>query len=47
LSLTVNGIPLATVTDPTFVTGDIGVGVSAFEVGTAVIEFDNIQVSAP
>ena len=47
LSLTVNGIPLATVTDPTFVTGDIGLGVSAFEVGTAVIEFDNIEVIAP
>ena len=47
LSLTVNGIPLPAVTDPTFVTGDIGLGVSAFEVGTAVIEFDNIQVIAP
>lgn len=47
LSLTVNGIPLSTVTDPTFVTGDIGLGVSAFEVGTAVIEFDNVQVIAP
>lgn len=47
LSLTVNGIPLPSVTDPTFVTGDIGLGVSAFEVGTAVIEFDNIQVIAP
>jgi hypothetical protein len=47
LSLTVNGIPLPPVSDPTFVTGDIGLGVSAFEVGTAVIEFDNIQVIAP
>lgn len=47
LSLTVNGLPLATVTDPTFVTGDIGLGVSAFELGTAVIEFDNIKVIAP
>ena len=47
LSLTVNGLPLATVNDPTFVTGDVGLGVSAFELGTAVIEFDNIQVLAP
>jgi hypothetical protein len=47
LSLAVNGLPLVTVTDPTFVTGDIGLGVSAFELGTAVIEFDNVQVIAP
>lgn len=47
LSLTVNGLPLVTVTDPTFVTGDVGLSVSAFELGTAVIEFDNIQVIAP
>ncbi|MCB8946343.1 MAG: hypothetical protein H6658_21575, partial [Ardenticatenaceae bacterium] len=47
LSLAVNGLPLVTVTDPTFVTGDMGLGVSAFELGTAVIEFDNIQVIAP
>ena len=47
LNLAVNGIPLVTVTDPTFVTGDVGLGVSAFELGTAVIEFDNIQVIAP
>jgi hypothetical protein len=47
LSLAVNGLPLVTVTDPTFVTGDIGLGVSACELGTAVIEFDNVQVIAP
>ncbi len=47
LSMTVNGLPLATVTDPTFVTGDVGLAVSAFELGTAVIEFDNIQVISP
>ncbi len=47
LSLAVNGLPLVTVMDPTFVTGDIGLGVSAFELGTAVIEFDNIQVIGP
>ncbi|GMQ79169.1 MAG: hypothetical protein BMS9Abin02_1729 [Anaerolineae bacterium] len=47
LSLAVNGIPLETVTDPTFVTGDIGLGASAFQPGTAVIEFDSIRVIAP
>lgn len=47
LSLTVNGIPLETVTDPTFVVGDIGVAASTFQPGTAVIQFDDIQVIAP
>lgn len=47
LSLSVNGILLDTVTDPTFVIGDIGVAVSTFQPGTAVIQFDNIQVIAP
>ncbi|MBE2199553.1 MAG: hypothetical protein IAE79_13145 [Anaerolinea sp.] len=47
LSLAVNGLPLFTTTDPTFVTGDIGVGVSTLEPGTAVVEFDNIVVIAP
>ncbi len=47
LSLTVNGILLATVTDPTFVKGDVGVGVTSFQPGAAVIEFDNFRVLAP
>jgi hypothetical protein len=47
LSLIVNGVPLETVTDPTFVIGDIGLGASAFQPGTAVIEFDNLRVIAP
>ena len=47
LSLTVNGILLATVTDPTFVKGDVGVGVTTFQPGTAVIEFDNLRVLRP
>jgi hypothetical protein len=47
LSLSINGIPLATVTDPTFVTGDVGLGVSTFQPGTAVVEFDDIRVIAP
>ena len=44
LSLSVNGVPLATVTDSTFLNGDIGMGVSTFELGTAVIEFDNLVI---
>lgn len=47
LSLAVNGIPLATVTDNGFSSGDIGLGASTLEPGTAVIEFDNVQVLAP
>ena len=47
LSLTVNGIPLETVNDPTFVIGDIGLGASTFQPGTTVIEFDNLRVFAP
>lgn len=47
LSLEVNGIPLATVTDPTFVTGDFGLAASTLEAGTTIIEFDNVQVTAP
>lgn len=47
LSLAVNGIPLETVTDPTFVTGDVGLGASPFQPGTTVIEFENIRVISP
>ncbi len=47
LSLAVNGIPLETATDPTFVTGDIGLGASSFQPGSVVIEFDSIRVIAP
>lgn len=47
LSLAVNGLPLVSVTDPTFVTGDVGVGVSTLEPGTAVVHFDQLQVLAP
>jgi hypothetical protein len=47
LSLSVNGLPLATVTDPTFVTGDVGLGASTFDPGTAVIEFDDVRVIQP
>jgi hypothetical protein len=47
LSLIVNGIPLITVTDPTFVNGDIGLAASTLQPGTAVIQFDNVQVTSP
>lgn len=47
LTLSVNGILLDSVTDPTFVRGDIGLGASTFEPGTAEIEFDSITVIAP
>lgn len=47
LSLAVNGLALLTVTDPTFVTGDIGVAASTLQPGTSLIEFDNIRVRLP
>ena len=47
LSLAVNGITLATVTDPTFVIGDVGLAVSTLEPGTAVVEFADFRVVAP
>lgn len=47
LSMEVNGAPLITVTDPTFVTGDLGLAASTLQAETGVIEFDNVQVSAP
>lgn len=47
LSLEVNGVPLISVTDPTFVTGDIGVAAGTLAAGTAIVEFDNVQVVAP
>ena len=47
LRLTVNGLRLATVTDDAFPAGDIGLGTSTLDPGTAVIRFDNIRVQAP
>ncbi|MFO7662288.1 MAG: hypothetical protein R6X18_06800 [Chloroflexota bacterium] len=47
LSLTVNGTPLLSVNDPTFVIGDIGLAASTLQPGTTVIQFDNVQVTAP
>ncbi|MCL4867861.1 MAG: hypothetical protein KJ063_02735 [Anaerolineae bacterium] len=47
LTWRVNGILLETITDPTFVRGDIGLGASPFDPGTTVIEFDDLVVFAP
>lgn len=47
LSLAINGMPQPAVTDPTFVVGDVGLGVSTLEAGTAVVEFDNFRVTSP
>jgi hypothetical protein len=47
LSLTVNGVPLVTVQDPTFVTGDFGLAASTLQPGTSVIEFDSVRVTLP
>lgn len=47
LSLSVNGLPLATVTDSSFAGGDVGLGVSTLEQGTAVVQFDDLLVLAP
>jgi hypothetical protein len=47
LSLAVNGLPLVTVTDNSFNSGDVGLGVSTLEPGTAVVQFDDLLVLAP
>jgi hypothetical protein len=47
LTLEVNGVPLLSVTDPTFVTGDIGVAAATLQSEAAVVEFDNVQVTLP
>lgn len=47
LSLSVNGLPLVTVTDSSFAGGDVGLGVSTLEPGTAVVQFDDLLVLAP
>ena len=47
LSLSVNGLPLITVTDNSFDGGDVGLGVSTLEQGTAVVQFDDLLVLAP
>lgn len=47
LSLSVNGLPLVTVTDNSFAGGDVGLGVSTLEPGTAVVQFDDLLVLAP
>lgn len=47
LTLSVNGVLLDSVSDPTFVTGDIGLAVSTFETGRLEIAFDNVRAIAP
>ncbi|VAW41270.1 hypothetical protein MNBD_CHLOROFLEXI01-1304 [hydrothermal vent metagenome] len=47
LSLSVNGLPLVTVMDDKFMAGDVGLGVSTLEPGTAVVQFDDLLVLAP
>lgn len=47
LSLAVNGITLATVSDANFASGDVGVAVSTLQPGTVVVEFDDFAVFAP
>lgn len=47
LTLSVNGLPLVTVMDNSFTAGDVGLGVSTLEQGTAVVQFDDLLVLAP
>lgn len=47
LSLSVNGVLLESVSDPTFVTGDIGLAASTFEPGALEIAYDNVRAIAP
>lgn len=47
LTLMVNGELLESVTDTTFLTGDIGLGASTFQSGALTVDYDNVRVLAP
>jgi hypothetical protein len=47
LSLSINGLFVDSVDDPTFVIGDVGLGAGTFQPGTVVVEFDNFRAAAP
>lgn len=47
LSLSVNGVPLLTVSDTDYPSGDIGLAVSTLQQGTVEIDFDDLQVFGP
>lgn len=47
LSLSVNGLPVASATDASHRRGDIGVGVASGPAGQARAEFDSVSVRVP
>ncbi len=47
LSLSINGLFVDSVKDPTFVIGDVGLGAGTFQPGTVVVEFDDFRAAAP
>lgn len=47
LTLMVNDVELARVSDPTFVTGDVGLAASTFQAQPLDVQFDNFRVIAP
>ena len=47
LALSVNGVPVATVNDSTFGSGDIGLAASTFESDTLEVAFDDVRAIAP
>lgn len=47
LTLTVNGVELASVTDTTFGSGDIGLAASPFQPGTLTVQFTNFRATVP
>lgn len=47
LTLTINGTTVATVSDNSFSSGDIGLAASTFQAERVEIEFDNLTVSSP
>lgn len=47
LTFVVNGVRLETVIDDSFPSGNIGMGVTTFQEGGAVVQFDNVEVYEP
>ena len=47
LTLIVNGVTLESVTDSAFSTGNIGLGVTTFQEGGAIVRFDDVEVYNP
>lgn len=47
LSISINGVGVDSISDPTFVIGDVGLGAGSFQPGTMIIEFEDFLAAEP